>query len=134
MDCGTPGCKMNKGVALAKSSKGKYYVKCADCGDLISPYIPTRLIEEYIQERNLKCQFCGGEVRISKAGQPYCTVNYKHTVGFSVNDIIEKEPDEIRKKVNYKHTVGFSVNDIIEKEPDEIRKKKVMFAIPEGMF
>lgn len=98
MDCGTPDCKMNKGVALAKSSKGKYYVKCAECGDLISPYIPNRLIEEYIQERNLKCQFCGGEVRISKAGQPYCTVNYKHTVGFSVNDIIEKEPDEIRKK------------------------------------
>lgn len=96
--CSTPGCKMSKGLKLEKAKSGKYYVKCADCGEVISQFVPNSILDEYIECNDLRCKTCGSKIKLSKYGRPYCTSEYTHSVGYDVNDIIERNPASLRKQ------------------------------------
>ena len=90
--CTTIGCIKSGNIKFQKAKSGKYYVKCADCDQTISQYIPNHIIEDYIDEYDFRCKTCGSKISISKKGLPYCSYDYTHAVGYNIDDIIEKDP------------------------------------------
>lgn len=91
-DGGTPVFK--------KSSKGTYYVVCKDCSNVISPYIPKEIVEEYIDKNEIRCSQCGGKIKVSrKYWSVYCENDFGHK-GIKFNDLIEKPLSSFKSKFN----------------------------------
>ena len=103
--CSVSGCPKSSGIKLQKAKSGKYYIKCADCDQTISQFIPNDDLKDYVEEYNFRCKTCGGKISISKYGRPYCTKDYKHAVGYETNDIIEKDPPSKKSATSAKKPV-----------------------------
>lgn len=88
---GTPRIKI--------SSSGGFYLVCSKCKQTIQRYIDREVYDDYLSVKKIRCQECGGTVKISKkSGRPYCTTDFKHKVGFDLKDVVMKPSDNFKKK------------------------------------
>ncbi len=75
-------------IKIAKS--GNPYLVCSKCGKTIETYIDKDIFSDYLLENKVKCKECGAYVKMSKNIRPYCVSDYKHKVGFDLNDVLSK--------------------------------------------
>lgn len=86
---GSPWIKM--------SASGGFYLVCSKCKKTIQTYIDRDVYDDYLKTKGIRCQECGGVVKISKkSNRPYCCTDYKHRVGLELKDILLKPSNKLK--------------------------------------
>lgn len=79
--------KCNTGAKVKKTMKNKYIIVCRKCDSLLNPYVPFKIVEDYIKEKDIRCKTCGALLKISKFGKPYCSKDWNHKTELTLDDI-----------------------------------------------
>ncbi len=86
-DC--PKCM--KGAQVNKTTKGKYIVVCPICSNVLNPYVPKKIIEEYMFANDIRCEVCGAELKISNYWKPYCSISWSHECCVTLDQVFSND-------------------------------------------